>query len=156
MNRVLTCALLVALAAPLPAQAGEFDALVRGSYKRYQSDKQPPYALGLIRPHASKRLAALIDKEERCTARTRELCNLEFDVIVNAQDWELKGVRVESATPSDRRMKVTALFTNIETPQEIVYSFVRETGHWKLDDIESRTGPRTERWTLSRLLAPQG
>jgi hypothetical protein len=156
MIRVLSCALLLALAVPLPAQAGELDALVSGWYKRYQSDKRPLYALGLMRPRASKRLAVLIDKEERCKARTREICNLEFDVIVNGQDWELKGVRVELATLSDRRASVAARFTNIGTPQEIVYSFVRETGKWKLDEVASRTGPETERWTLSRLLAPQG
>lgn len=151
--RILICLLLAAMACSVPAQAGELDALVSTWYRAYQA-KQPLPALRLVRPHASKRLAALIDKEERCKARTRELCNLEFDVIVNGQDWELKGVAVEPTKPANGRAAVTARFTNIETPQEIVYSFVRETGKWKLDDIESRAGPEIERWTLSRLLEP--
>ena len=152
MNRTfLVVAVLAALASPLPVQAGELDALVRGWYRAHQDEERAPAALRLVRPHASKRLAALIAREERCKTRTRELCNLEFNVIVNGQDWELKRVHVEAAKVSDARARVTARFINIETPQEIVYTFVQEAGRWKLDDIESRSD---ERWTLSRLLTP--
>jgi hypothetical protein len=152
MKRVLLYVLLSTLTSPAPAEAGELDAMVTGWYRVYQADKGGPSALSLVRPHASKRLAALIAKEERCKAKTGELCNLEFDVIVNGQDWLLKGLHVEAAKLDGAQARVTARFTNVDTPQEIVYSFVRDAGTWKLDDIESRS-PKAERWALSRILA---
>ena len=120
----------------------------------YETNAKAGSALELLRPHASRRLAALIDKEERCTAKTKEICNLDFDVIINGQDWRLKNVRIEPAKLEGDRASVMARFININTPQEIVYKFIREGSRWRLDDIGSMV-PAAERWTMSRILTRQ-
>jgi Protein of unknown function (DUF3828) len=153
MKRGFLLALCAMFAALAPAKAGELDELVRGWYRPYETDATAGSALQLLRPHASKRLAALIAKEERCSDRHRgESCNLDFDVIINGQDWQLKNLRVEPAKLSGDRASVVARFTNIDTPEEIVYSFIREAGRWRIDDIEARL-PADRGWRLSRILA---
>jgi hypothetical protein len=153
MKRAFLIALfgIIALA---PAKAGELEELVRGWYRPYERDAATGSALELLRPHASKRLAALIDKEERCTAKTKEICNLDFDVIINGQDWELKNLRIEPAKLERDRASVAVRFTNIEAPQEIVYRFVRQSGRWRIDEVEA-LAPAVQRWTLSQILARQ-
>ena len=150
MKQALLPALLALFVAHSPGGAGELDALVRGWYRPYEKDTADSSALQLLLPHASKRLAALIAKEERCAARNG-ICNLDFDVIINAQDWQLKNLRVESAKLEGDRASVVARFTNIDTRQEIIYRFVRQSEGWRLDDVEARL-PATHRWMLSRIL----
>jgi Protein of unknown function (DUF3828) len=153
MKRVSLLVVFALFAALAPAGAGELDEQVRRLYRTYETDAPGPSALQLVRPHASKRLAALIAREERCTNRHRgEPCNLDFDVIINGQDWTLKNLAVEPATLDGDRASVVARFTNIDTPQEIVYRYTRESGRWRIDDIEA-TAPADHRWALSRILA---
>jgi hypothetical protein len=152
MKRAFVLALFTMLAGPAPAKAGELEELVRGLYRPYERDAAAPSALRLLRPHPSKRLRALIAKEERCTAKSREICNLDFDVIINGQDWELKNLRIEPAKLEADRASVVARFINIDTPQRIVYKFVRESSRWRLEDVESLV-PEADRWSLSRILA---
>ena len=154
MKRVSLLVVFALFAALAPARAGELDEQVRRLYRTYETGGTPGQsALQLVRPHASKRLAALIAREERCTDRHRgESCNLDFDVIINGQDWELKNLAVEPATLDGDRASVVARFTNFETPEEIVYRYTRESGRWRIDDIEARA-PGDHRWTLSRILA---
>ena len=153
MKRVFSLLVGFALFTSLaPASAGELDDLVRRLYRAYETDVAATSALQLVRPHASKRLTALIAREERCMDRHRgEPCNLGFDVIINGQDWELKNLHVESANLDGDRASVIARFINIDSPQEIVYRFTRESGRWRIDDIEARS-PADHRWTLSRIL----
>lgn len=154
MKRVSLLVVFALFAALAPARAGELDEQVRRLYRTYETGGTPGQsALQLVRPHASKRLAALIARENRCTDRHRgEPCNLHFDVIINGQDWELKNLVVEPATLDGDRASVVARFTNFETPEEIVYRYTRESGRWRIDDIEARA-PGDDRWTLSRILA---
>ena len=152
MKRAFVLILLVVFGPLSPANAGELDALVRSWYRPYESNTGGPSALRLLRPHASTRLAALIAREERCAAKSGGICNLDFDVIVNGQDWALKNLRVEPEKLEGDRASAMARFTNFDTAQEVVYRFIRESGRWRLDDVEARL-PRAQRWTLSRLLA---
>jgi hypothetical protein len=153
MKRVSLLVVFALFAALAPARAGELDEQVRRLYRTYETGTPGPSALQLVRPHASKRLAALIAREKRCTDRHRgEPCNLHFDVIINGQDWELKNLVVEPATLDGDRASVVARFTNFEAPKEIVYRYTRESGRWRIDDIEARA-PGDHRWTLSRILA---
>ena len=153
MKRVSLLVVFALFAALAPASAGELDEQVRRFYRTYEIDTPGRSAMQLVRPHASKRLAALIARENCCTDRHRgEPCNLHFDVIINGQDWELKNLVVEPATLDGDRASVVARFTNFEAPKEIVYRYTRESGRWRIDDIEARA-PGDDRWTLSRILA---
>jgi hypothetical protein len=155
LRLIAFAALLLAGLVPAAAQAAEPDVLVRGFYRAYEKAGAEPSATRLVRPHASGRLGGLLARDEQCAKKSREPCSLDFDFIVNGQDFEIANVRIAPPAIVGEGASVTARFSNFGTPNEIVYSFVREGGAWRLDDVEARA-PRESRWRLSRLLAPRG
>jgi hypothetical protein len=64
----------------------------------------------------------------------------------------LTNLRVQPAKLEGDRASVVASFSNIGAQQEIAYKFIRESGRWRLDDVEALV-PAAERWTLSAILA---
>src|SRR5829696_2963094 len=101
----------------------------------------------------SDRLRALFDDYERWAYGHDDLVgSLDFDWWVNAQDWELRDVRVtERREGADRRV-VAARFNNAGRSDEVRFQFVREGGRWYLDDAVEGTGGGGDGWTLSALL----
>ncbi|MBB6253432.1 hypothetical protein [Nitrospirillum iridis] len=91
-------------------------------------------ALDLIRPRASPALAGLLDAERACRAHGREICTLDFDVIIAGQDWQLSDFHL-LAQPAGRTATVTARFVNAGTPCVVVYPFVLSDGRWVIDDV---------------------
>ena len=148
-------AILAAGSIPAAAQAVQPDALVRGFYRAYEKAGGEPSATRLVQPHASERLGGLLARDEQCAKKRREPCSLDFDFIVNGQDFKIANVSVAPPAVAGDKASVTARFRNFGTANEIVYSFVREGGAWRLDDVEARA-PKDARWTLSKHLASQG
>ena len=153
MKRVSLLVVFALFAALAPARAGELDEQVRRLYRTYEtgdartvgSAARPPPCLKAPR-RADRQGEALHGQASGGALQPH------FDVIINGQDWELKNLVVEPATLDGDRASVVARFTNFEAPEEIVYRYTRESGRWRIDDIEARA-PGDHRWTLSRILA---
>ena len=92
----------------------------------------------LIAPFASPALAALFKREADCVKKSQGICALDWDFIVNGQDWELGPVKVGPLQASGDKATVTVDFSNMKTPNTVVYYLVRIGGTWKIDDIEDR------------------
>lgn len=71
---------------------------------------------------------------------------LDFDPVVNGQDASLTRIRIAPATVEGRTATVDVSFKNFDTPVELTYYLVLETGAWRLDDIRSAD------WSLRSLL----
>ncbi len=94
-------ALLLAFAAALPgrrqsAPDQEPLRIVREMYAPYAANRPTaPGALALIRPHAAPELVRLIDRENACVRRSGGgYCALDYDVLVDGQDYEIRGLQV--------------------------------------------------------------
>jgi hypothetical protein len=153
--RLTVIAALFAGLVPAAAQSVQPDALVRGLYRPYSKAGAEPSATRAVRRYASKRLGALLAREEQCVKKSGEQCSLDFDFIVNGQDFEIADLTIAPAAIAGDEASVVATFRNLGTANEIVYSFVRQGGDWRLDDVEARA-PKESRWTLSKLLALRG
>jgi hypothetical protein len=122
--------------------------LIIGLYKEYKpeninklTEKQRLHlGLRFDKPEAVSRyfdetLTKLIRQEENCKKRTREICNLDFDPVLNAQDFDeatpfnLKMKRVAEAPV---RYKVT--FTN-GGRQSLIYELRQTKNGWKISNI---------------------
>ena len=152
-NRTLAAALAAALmagAAPAAAQVNprEPDPSVwlRQVYDHYRRAETAanklhgPTDMDIVGARASRSLAALFRRENDCTRRSHEICALDWDFIIDGQDWELAKVKVGAPVVAGDRATVTVSFTNFGTPSVNVYAFVREDGAWRVDDIETRSG----------------
>jgi hypothetical protein len=106
--------------------------------KSSDPDAQPTYELVELR--ASKALAALFKKNKDCETKSNEICALDWDFVIDGQDYQLSNVNVGATVVAGDKATVTVKFKNMKTPCVNVYSFVREGGEWKVDDIETRQG----------------
>jgi len=96
----------------------------------------------------SKRLQALIDKDEKETPEG-DVGRIDWDLFVDGQDWQLTELKIVPALKEATRAEVRATFNNFGEPRDILYTLVLENGHWRIDDIQETLKPR---WTMSKIL----
>lgn len=94
----------------------------------------------LIEKRASKALAALFKKDAACSKRSQGVCALDWDFVVDGQDYKLSDVDVGPSVVDGDKASVTVTFTNLDAKCRNVYTFVREGGQWKVDDILTKSG----------------
>ena len=132
---------LLAFVCPARAQPPDDPALwLRQTYELYaRAEKNPDLlkdsAETLAERRASRRFKALLDRDLACEIKTHEICAIDWDFIVNGQDWALSHVEVGPLQASGPRGIVTVTFVNMKSTNRNVYEFVREDGAWKLDDV---------------------
>jgi len=130
-------------------------ALIRSFYVTYlagDAGPEPKPSTGVIYPHATSRLKHLIDLMNECETKSQGVCNLNFDVIINVQDWDLKGLPKLTAEPlAGGDVDVAAQFSSLGTPLEVDYFFVNSGSGWQIDDLTGH-GPEGS-WRLSTILA---
>jgi hypothetical protein len=121
-------------------------AFVTGVYKRLATDRNYAPASDFYTP----RLKALWADMEHDAGG--EVGRVDFEFWTNAQDWEIKDVKVSSARVEQnlRRKVVIARFVNEGRPTEICFYFERVGGRWLLDD--ARSVGKDGGWTLSLIL----
>ena len=152
MNGIRTfavAALLIAAAIPARAQVNarepdptvwlrEICDLYHRMEKSSDPAAQPTYEL--VENRASKSLAALFRRDKDCETKSNEICALDWDFVIDGQDWTLSNINVGAAVVDGDKATVTVRFRNFKTPCVNVYSFVREDGLWKVDEIEVQQG----------------
>jgi len=112
--------------------------LVAGFYAPYldQGGPKPPAALDVIATHATPRLRALIATMYACEKREQGVCNLDSDVIIDGQDWDLKAPPVVQARMAGLdEMIVSSRFNNDGSNTEVDYQFVYLGGVWLINDV---------------------
>jgi len=160
----LALGLVVAIfLAPLPGRAqpaagpaAALQKLVSGFYTPYihtPSGQEPPDAAGIIAAHATPALVRLLRNDQACQTRSQGVCNLDFDVIISGQDWDLTAPpRVTVRQASGGKIIIASQFTNDGTASEVDYIFLNTSGKWLIDDMTSPT-PAADSWRLTKILA---
>ncbi len=144
-------AVLAASAAPaqpdLRADPAVWLRQIYALYQRAQNDHalDPQATTELVERRASRALAALFKRDEDCSRKSNQICALDWDFVIDGQDWEISHVKVGPLQAQGDKATVTVSFVNLKTPCVNVYDFVREDGDWKVDDIE--TQPKGEKPT---------
>ncbi len=129
--------LLIASVSSFAAGVSSPTQIVQNLYKPYLSNSShAPSALESILPYASQSLKAAILKNEECELRTHEICSIDFDIIVNGQDWQLSNLSV-SGNEKVSAPAIQAKFLNFETKNKVIYYFIRENGNWKINEVEA-------------------
>lgn len=151
MTRRFLLSTLFALcfAGPAPAQTQADPVIyIRAIYHGYMTlpfDKVPAFESWPLTP----RLRALSDADKK--EAQGEVGRLDFDPIINAQDWKLSKLKVTLVSKSgDTGALVDAAFDNLGSKQRIRFTLVREKGKWEIDEIQALMSMR---WTLSKILA---
>jgi hypothetical protein len=62
---------------------------------------------------------------------------IDFDIWVNAQDWEIKDLKVEQLKADDTSAHVLASFNNADRKETISFDLLRESQGWVVDEIST-------------------
>jgi hypothetical protein len=125
-------------ASPAPEMAPEY--IVRLLYADYMSGKDDPKqsAEDKIRPYATRGLQNAIDEDDRCEKSSGEVCAIDSDYIIAGQDWgKLLDFKIERSTVGESLI-LRARFRELgmgPTAQVVQYTFLKEDGVWKIDDV---------------------
>ncbi|MFD2263354.1 DUF3828 domain-containing protein [Lacibacterium aquatile] len=162
MKRLFLCAVLVLAAHPVWAQspASPKD-IVQRLYKPYLDDPRAertdtPGSMDAVLAQASKSLAKAIQSEFDCQTREEGVCNVDFDILINAQDWSLKKFAIAEKSRSGGKAVVVASFDNMG-PMGVRFTFIQEGGTWKIDEMEGgepKGSKFTVGWRLTEMLEP--
>ena len=127
---------------------GDPVALITAIYKTYTDIGPGEDGVPELSGVYSKRLQALIDKDEKETPEG-DVGRIDWDLFVDGQDWQLTELKIVPALKEATRAEVRATFNNFGEPRDILYTLVLENGHWRIDDIQETLKPR---WTMSKIL----
>lgn len=127
------------------AQEVGADALVRDLYRvhaeefrtsrfRIMSGKDRK----LLDKYFDKNLADLIWKD--LTTHVGEVGVLDFDPFYNAQDADIKNLKVSPAVVEGDKATATVTFTNYGKKETLIYTLVKQNGAWKISDINYGEG----------------
>jgi hypothetical protein len=106
--------------------------------KNHDLDAQANFRLVVNR--ASKKLAALFAKNDACEAEQKGICALDWDFIIDGQDFKLSNVKVAAPVIAGDKASVKVTFVNLGSRCANTFEFVREDGAWKVEDIETQQG----------------
>ena len=95
-------------------------------------------------------LSARLSAAVATSQRTYGHLYLPFDPVVNGKDALIAGLVVHPAVVDGDRAYVNVRFRNFGQDNALVYSFVKEDGGWKLDELASIGGDF--RWLLTDVL----
>jgi hypothetical protein len=151
-----------AFAAPPPA-ANDPQAIINAIYTRVTAGKGDEGGgfVTLGKParakYLSKALAALWNKAEARTPKG-DTGPVDFDPVTNSQDPDVKSfaATVEKLDDASATIAVTLTSSGAREPRKhaidniIRYDFVRDGGHWKIDDI--RGAVDGEPWSIRSIL----
>ena len=124
------------------------EALVEALYAPYLSGQVP-------QDQAVLRSLALQSHYDADAARTPEgeMGALDFDPLVDGQDFDLGNFLVTATEVADLQATVEVSFSNLGAEKQLRLFLVREVDGWKLDDVQSLTSGRD--YQLTALLWPR-
>jgi hypothetical protein len=150
MRIVVLALLAIALGAASPLGDADSDpvALITAIYQTYTDIAPGEDGTPDVQDVYSKRLQALIDKDEKETPEG-DVGRIDWDLFVDGQDWQLSELKIVPVSQEAVQAEVRATFKNFGEPGDILYTLVLENGHWRIDDIQETLKPR---WTMSKIL----
>jgi len=111
---------------------------IRGVYDFHQPGKDTPDWFGdrrTLSKYFDKELTALFIKDDECAKREQGVCNLDFDPIYDAQDFDKKTINLQIAAVAGQPDLFNVTFTNLGT-RTLVYRLTNTPGGWRISDIK--------------------
>ena len=160
---ILCATTAYAACSPSKSKAITPSQIITNFYKPYLADphaksQNTPDALAAISTYATYGLRQAIAKNEACEIREQGICNIDADIIINGQDYDLStDVRLEEINPAKDHKIIRAHFTSSGQPNTVNYTFTKEGRAWKIDDVEAvdynANGTINSSWSLKKRLS---
>ena len=141
----LFISLLFTCAACLGADAKESspEDFIRALYRFHQPGKDTPDWFAdkqTLSKYFDKELTALVIKDDECVKREQGVCNLDFDPIYDAQDFEKETTNLKIAAVEGQPDLFNVTFTNLGT-RTLFHRLTNTPSGWRISDIKYPEGP---------------
>src|SRR5262245_30367956 len=116
---------------------------IRSLYDFHQPGKDTPDWFGeeqTLSKYFDKELTALFMKDAECAKREQGVCNLDFDPIYDAQDFEEKTTNLQITAVEGQPDSFKVTFTNLGA-RTLVYRLTKSPSGWRISDIKYAEGP---------------
>jgi hypothetical protein len=130
---------------------------IRALYRFHQPGKDTPDWFDdkrTLSKYFDKELTALFMKDDECKKREQGVCNLDFDPIYAAQDFDEITTNLQTAAVAGQPDLFNVTFTNLGT-RTLVYKLTSTPSGWRISDIKYSEGPSLKE-ILSRESASKG
>jgi hypothetical protein len=114
---------------------------LRSLYRFHQPWKEQPDWFDnkrTLSKYFDKELTALFIKDYECQKREQSVCNLDFDPIYDAQDFE-ETTNLQIAAVAGQPDSFNVTFTNLGT-RTLVYRLTNTPNGWRISDIKYSEG----------------
>jgi hypothetical protein len=151
--RLLLAGVLFTVAAAVSAVAAEKKAakkeegtpraFLESIYKQYATPNSPGVRIGSraqLDRYFTANLAADIDRDFAAAKRKNEVPTLNGDPFIDAQDWDIKNVRITVGQDTSAAAVGTVAFNNYGEERTVRLNLVRTAYGWRIDDIRWREG----------------
>jgi hypothetical protein len=128
---LIAASLLAITASANSAPAAQDQTAVAYIQARY-ADKPEPGAKARYSPRIDKLWAACTKREKK----SGDPC-MDFDIWVNAQDWEIKDLKIEQTASGDNSASVKASFDNMGTKTVISFDLLKDKKGWTVDEVHT-------------------
>ena len=135
---LLTTTILFSSSISVAEQCLSPQKLTEQMYKKYFSgpneDVKPLASTNKqnLEKYLTKSLARKIDNDNKCQTKTQMMCNLEFDILTDAQDSP-ENPRYSITQVSDVQLNV--IISGVDYKKKITLKFAQESGCSKISDI---------------------
>jgi hypothetical protein len=116
---------------------------IRSLYRFHGPGKETPDWFGdkrTLSKYFDKELTALFINDDECVKREQGICNLDFDPIYDAQDFEKETTNLQIAAVVGQPDLFNVTFTNLGT-RTLVYRLTNTPNGWRISDIKYPEGP---------------
>jgi len=116
---------------------------IRSLYNFHQPGKETPDWFDnkeTLSKYFDKELTDLFIKDDECAKREQGVCNLDFDPIYDAQDFDKETTDLKIAAVEGQSDSFNVTFTNLGT-RTLVYKLTNTPDGWRISDIKYPEGP---------------
>jgi hypothetical protein len=85
-------------------------------------------------------LAGLIDKDAKAAKQKGEVPALDGDPFIDAQDWDIKGLKITVSEHGAGKAGAAVSFTNFGEERKVSLELTKTAAGWRIDDIHWREG----------------
>jgi len=139
---LISAVLASAIAFGADTKSGSAEDFIRSLYQFHQPGKETPDWFGdknTLSKYFDKDLTELFLKDDECAKREEAVCNLDFDPIYDAQDFDKETTNLKIAAVADQHDWFSVTFTNLGT-RTLVYKLANTPEGWRISDIKYPEG----------------
>ena len=116
--------------------------LIRSLYRFHQPWKKRITWFGdkrTLSKYFDRELTALFLKDAKCEKQQEGVCNLDFDPIYDAQDFDEKPIHLQITAVAGQPDSFKVTFSNLG-PRALVYRLTNAPSGWRISDIKYAEG----------------